>query len=256
MKLQVALLALIGLTPAVGFCDDPAPPPQDVWTGKGQAGYTSSQGNSESKAANVALDAAIVDGPWQQSVHLAGLYGQSAGIVAAERWEVAGQTNYDLTSQLYTFGGLRYQHDMFSGFEYQASVTAGMGYKFFNSDATKLDVQVGAGYKTFRPEILIDDPDGSGRVIARDVQPTESGAIGTLGVNYAQVLTKTTTLTDKMLVESGSDDTLITNTLAIAVKVSTKLALSVGYNVQDNTSPPVGAKHVDTLETLNLVYAF
>ena len=60
MKLQVALLALIGLTPAVGFCDDP--PPQDVWTGKGQAGYTSSQGNSESKAANVALDAAIVDG--------------------------------------------------------------------------------------------------------------------------------------------------------------------------------------------------
>jgi putative salt-induced outer membrane protein len=77
-----------------------------------------------------------------------------------------------------------------------------------------------------------------------------------VGVNFAQILTKTTTLTDKMLVESGSDDTLITNTLAIAVKVSTKLALSVGYNVQDNTSPPVGAKHVDTLETVNLVYAF
>jgi putative salt-induced outer membrane protein len=179
MKLHVAMLALIGLTPAVGFCDDPAPPPQDVWTGKGQAGYTSSQGNSESKAANAALDATLVDGPWQHSFHLAGLYGQSAGIVAAERWETGWQTNYDLTSQLYTFGGLRYQHDMFSGFEYQASVTAGMGYKFFNSDATKLDVQVGAGYKTFRPEVLVDDPDGSGRVIARDVQSTESGVIGT-----------------------------------------------------------------------------
>jgi len=34
------------------------------------------------------------------------------------------------------------------------------------------------------------------------------------------------------------------------------LALSLGYNVQDNTTPAAGAKHVDTLETVNLVYAF
>jgi putative salt-induced outer membrane protein YdiY len=49
---------------------------------------------------------------------------------------------------------------------------------------------------------------------------------------------------------------LITNALAVAVKVSTKLALSVGYTVQDNTKPPAGLKRTDTLETVNLVYAF
>jgi putative salt-induced outer membrane protein YdiY len=42
----------------------------------------------------------------------------------------------------------------------------------------------------------------------------------------------------------------------VAVKISTKLSLSVGYTVQDNTAPPAGLKKVDTLETLNLVYAF
>jgi len=40
------------------------------------------------------------------------------------------------------------------------------------------------------------------------------------------------------------------------VKVSTKLALSVGYAVQDNSSPPAGLKKIDTLETVNLVYSF
>jgi putative salt-induced outer membrane protein YdiY len=40
------------------------------------------------------------------------------------------------------------------------------------------------------------------------------------------------------------------------VKISTKLALSAGYALQDNTKPPAGLKRVDTLETLNLVYSF
>jgi putative salt-induced outer membrane protein len=143
---------------------------------------------------------------------------------------------------------------MFSGFQYQESLTAGLGYKLFNSDTTKLDVQVGAGYKRLRPEELTKDSDGA--VASRIPEEAESGAIGTLGVNYSQALTATTTLTDKLLVESGSSDTLITNALALAVKVSTKLALSVGYAVTDNTKPPAGLKRVDTLETVNLVYSF
>jgi putative salt-induced outer membrane protein YdiY len=72
----------------------------------------------------------------------------------------------------------------------------------------------------------------------------------------SQALSSTTTITDKLLVESGSSDTLITNALALAVKISNKLALSVGYSVQDNTKPPGGLKKLDTLETVNLVYSF
>jgi putative salt-induced outer membrane protein YdiY len=38
--------------------------------------------------------------------------------------------------------------------------------------------------------------------------------------------------------------------------MSQKLALSVGYAIQDNTKPPAPLKKLDTVETLNLVYAF
>jgi putative salt-induced outer membrane protein len=255
MKASALILSLVCLAPVMAAAEDaPPPPPQGIWTGKGQAGYLSSQGNSEAKSANAAIDMALVDGPWQHALHLGGLYGQSAGIVSTERWDTLWQTNYDLTTDLYTFGALRYQHDMFNGFQYQASGTAGLGYKFINTDATKLSAQLGVGYRVLRPEDLTKD--AAGAVIARTPLASESGAIVAAGVNYSQALSSTTTLSDKLLIEAGSSDTLVTNALALAVKISTKLALSVGYAIQDNTKPPAGLKKLDTLETLNLVYSF
>ncbi len=75
-------------------------------------------------------------------------------------------------------------------------------------------------------------------------------------MTYSQALSRTTTLSDKLLVEAGSINTLVTNALALAVKISGKLALSVGYAIQDNSEPPAGLKKLDTLETVNLVYSF
>jgi putative salt-induced outer membrane protein len=254
MKRSILILVLSGITPLIAWADDaPPPPPQDVWTGKGQAGYTSSSGNSEGKSANAALDMAYLDDPWKHAFHLGGLYGQSAGLVSAERWDTSWQTNYDLTADLYTFGLLSYRHDLFSGFDYQASASAGLGYKIFATDSTKLDAQVGVGYQVLRPE---DITKLNGEVVSRTLLPSQKGIAETAAVNYSQALSSTTTLTDKLAVTASSADTLLTNTLAVAVKISTKLALSVGYTLQDNTKPPVGLKRVDSLETLNLVYAF
>ena len=129
-----------------------------------------------------------------------------------------------------------------------------MGYKFINTDATKFSAQLGVGYRSLRPEELTKD--ASGAVIGRTLEPSDGSAVVTAGLLYSQALTATTTVSDQLLVESGSSDTLTTNTLALAVKISTKLALSVGYNIQNNSNPPAGLKKLDTLETVNLVYAF
>ena len=253
MKSSALLLSLCGLAPIMAFADDPPPPPQDVWTGKGQAGYTSSSGNSEGKSANAAIDMAFLNDPWKHAFHLGGLYGQSAGIVSAERWDTSWQTNYNLTPDLYTFGLLTYRHDLFSGFDYQASASAGVGYKIIATPTTQLDAQVGVGYQVLRPE-LIDKPNGT--VVGRQLLPSENGIAETAALNYSQALSSTVTLTDKLALTSSSADRLVTNALAVAVKVSTKLALSVGYALQDNSSPPAGLKKIDTLETVNLVYSF
>src|SRR5882762_11305977 len=204
MKLGMWMSGFAVAAPLMAAADD-APPPEGVWTGKGQAGYVSSKGNTDSKSANIILDMALVEGPWKHAFHLGGLYGQNAGIVAAERWDTAWQSNHELTPNTFVFGGLRYQHDMFSGFQYQASGTAGVGYKIFDTDATKLSAQIGVGYRRLRPEELTIGP--SGAVAKRTLRPAEGSAVGTFGATYSQALTSTTTLTDKLLVESGSTDT-------------------------------------------------
>ncbi len=233
---------------------DDAPPPQDVWTGKGQAGFLSSKGNSDAKSFNAALDLTRYDGPWKHALDLAGLYGSSSGIVSAERWQARWQTNYDLTPKIFTFGALRFDHDMFSGFQYLASVTGGLGYKILDSADTKLTAQAGAGYRSLRPEDLVKDDTGA--VVERTPGDRQGGAIFTAGLDYSQALTSTTTLSNKALLETGSDNTLITDTVALAVKVSDKLAVSLGYGITDNTKPPAGLKKIDTVTTVNLVYAF
>jgi putative salt-induced outer membrane protein len=253
MNLHKLLLSVTILAPAAALADDP-PPPQDVWTGKGQAGFVSSQGNTQAQTANAAIDMALLNGDWKHAFHFGGLYGESAQIVSAERWDTGWESDYSINKPVFVFGALRYAHDMFSGFQYQASATGGIGYKIADTASTKFDVQAGAGYRELRPEELTKD--SSGRVTSRTLEPSDASVVFTFGANYSQALTNTTTLTDKLLVESGSSDTLVSNTLALAVKISGKLALSVGYNIQNNSNPPPGLKKLDSLETVNLVYSF
>jgi putative salt-induced outer membrane protein len=250
LTLRGVIGALAIAASIAAYADDPPP----GWSGKGQAGYLMSRGNSDADSANAILDLFLVRDGWKHELTLDGLYGKSAGIVSAERWDARLQSDYAITPKLFTFGALNYQNDKFSGFQYQASASAGMGYKFIDTDTTKLAAQVGVGYRSLRPEELIKDD--AGAVVERIPQQTQTEAIGTAGVDFERDFNSSTKLTDKLAVESGSSNTSIKNNLALEVKMSKKLSLAAGYGIVDNTKPPAGLKRVDSLVTLNLVYAF
>lgn len=244
--------ALVIAAPITAFADDL---PQG-WSGKGQAGYVMSRGNSDTDAANAKLDLFLLTPEWKHQFSLDGLFGRSAQVTSAERWDVRLQSDYTVNDGLFAFGALAYQDDRFSGFQYQGSGSAGMGYRFFNSDTTKLAVQVGIGYRALRPETLIKDPNGSGAVIDRIPLNSESEVVETTGIDFMHQFNSSTKLTDKLNSESGSSNTSIKNDLALEVKMSKQLALAAGYSVLHNTKPADGVKHTDTVTTLNVVYAF
>jgi len=248
-------IALLALAPALtAYGDEAPPPPQGVFIGKGQVGFLSSRGNSDAESLNANIDVLRYDGPWKNEIYVGGLYGKNSGIVSAERWETWGQSNYTISGDLFVFGGLRYEHDLFDGFQYQASVTGGLGYKLINTDDTKLTVQAGAGYRRLRPETI--DKDASGAVIARTPLEATGEAIATAGVDFSHAFSKTTVFTNKFLTEAGSSNTLLRDDLALTVKMSDKLALSVGYGIKDNTKPPAPLKKLDTVASVNLVFGF
>ncbi|MDE2339047.1 MAG: DUF481 domain-containing protein [Gammaproteobacteria bacterium] len=259
MKPMSAALVMVLLGPATAFAaSSTAAPAAAHFTGKGQLGFVASQGNAQGKSANAAINLNYLSGLWKHSLDLSALYGQSLGIVSAERWTAMWQSNRKISADAYAFGSLRYEHDMFDGFQYQGSGALGVGYTLIHSKTTTLSTQVGAGYMVSRPETLtsIALANPTRTFIERIPQASQRYAIGTLGVNYEHTITSTTSVSDKLLVNAGSVNTLVTNDLAFIVKVSTQLAVNLGYHIQDNTHPAAGIQHLDSTETVNLVYAF
>ena len=251
-----AATVLITVSSATARADDPPapPPPQHAWLGKGQLGFLESKGNSDAQSVNGSIDLSRYDDGFKNELYAGGLYGKSAGIVSAERLEARGQSDYAITPHAFAFGGLRYEHDLFDGFQYQASLTAGFGYKFIDSVDDRFAAQIGAGYRRLRPETIIKDDRGA--VVSRVPEDATGEAIATAGIDYLHKFTPTTTLTDKFLVEHGSTNTLTHDEIALAVKMSSKLALSVGYAITDNSNPPAPLRKVDTVTTVNLVFSF
>ena len=211
------------------------------WTGKGEAGLAIADGNTSTKTANAKLAAAWKMASWEHDFGLDGLYVRNEGVTTARRWEADEQSRYSFGGgETFWFGGARYEEDRFSGFDHQGVINTGVGRKFLDSDATKLSMQIGVGYK-FQETL--------------DVPPVHDNNIaGTAEIDFTRQLTATTSLTNKADGEFSADNNFLQDQLGLAVKISDRFALSLGYAVRHNTSPPPGFRKTDTLSTVNLVY--
>ena len=247
-------LALVCTIPAA-YADD-TPPPKG-WAGQGQAGVVLARGNADATTANAKLDATNTVGDWKHLLHLAYLYGESASISTAQRLEYGWQSNYNFGKRAFVFGSVNGEDDHFDGFVYQITFATGLGYKLIDSQSTRLTGTLGFGYRRLQSEQLLhDNPNNSTEVTGRIKGESASDGVGSAGLDYQQQLTHTTKLVDKLLVQSGGQNTAVANDFAVQVSMTETLALSVGYGLRYNSNPPAGTKSTDQLTTINIVYAF
>jgi putative salt-induced outer membrane protein len=221
------------------------------WTGKGEAGLVIASGNTDTTTANVKLALANEIDKWKHQFGVSALYATSdPDGTTAQRWEAFEQTDYNYSPRDFWFGAARFEDDRFSGFEYQATLSAGYGRKFIDTDVTKFTGTAGVGYKFFETRDVLDEVTG---VLLEPGDSDSEGVFrGTL--DYDHKFTATSSLLDKFIVEAGADNTFVQNEIALQVKMTDVLALAVGYSVRHNTDPPAGFEKTDTLTTINLVY--
>jgi putative salt-induced outer membrane protein len=256
--IPVALLAASACVwaddPPAGTKPPPAPaPPPPPLTVKAQVGYVSSHGDTTAQTANAKISANYNVGDWKHDLELAGLYGKSNDIVSAERFVAGWQSNYNFSTRMYAFGALDYNDDKFSGFQYQETVSTGVGYSIVKLADATLDAQAGVGYRRLRPELLVPEPDGD---VTRTPLDEEDGAVATATIKGMYAFNSVTKVTDVLAAQSGSDNTMVQNDLNLQVNMSKSLAITAGYEIIHNTSPPDGLVKTDTLVTFNLTYAF
>jgi putative salt-induced outer membrane protein len=215
------------------------------WIGKGEAGLAFANGNTRSSTANARVAVTRKSASREYSFGAGGLYVRADGDTTARRWDASTQTRQDFIGRNFWHLGVRYEEDRFSGFDHQGVVTSGVGRRFVDNDRTRLLMQVGAGFKFY--ETLGDTMGGDDAGKADNIT-----FVSTL--EFQHRLTDTTTLLNKFGSEVNSGNTFLQNEVAVAVKMTDRLALSVAYAVRLNTDPPDTFKRTDRLTTANLVY--
>ena len=211
------------------------------WQGKGELGLVISRGNSEAETINAKADMSTVVDLWKHSVGFSALRSSSANVTTGDRYELHGQSDYKLSDRSYALGALRYENDKFSPFRYQAVASVGYGYKFIDTEATKLETELGVGYR---------------RTEDRLTQETEGDPIVRGGVHFDHKLTANSSIYDRFLVEAGSDNTFLQNEAGIKANINSSLALSVAHVIRHNSDVRAPLKSTDQLITANLVFSF
>lgn len=229
---MVAIMALGGFASGTAAAD---------WSGKGTFGGVLARGNTETETINLNIDVENKLDRWTHKAGASMLRTVTDDVTSADRWELRGESQYSLTDRSYVFGALRYEDDAFTDYDYQATLSGGYGYRFIANETTKLEGQIGAGYREAEVRLTGEQQDG---IIAR-------GAL-----DFEHKLTATTLIYDRFLVESGSDNTFLQNALGVEVKINDTFALGLDYAVRHNTDVLPGTDKTDQVLTANLVYGF
>jgi putative salt-induced outer membrane protein YdiY len=220
-----AVLALVCAARPVFGQAPPAPP--KIWTVTASAGLALTSGNSDTISTNAAYDI-IYDPQRRNLVKSEGLFlrAKTEGELTANRLGFNVRDQYKLTTRLYLFGQNQYLRDEFKDIDWLLAPTGGLGYKLFDTPATKFDVDgsVGAVWE---------------KNTGLDV--SSSGALAT-GEKLIQTLTSNTTLTQAftgLWKMNDFEDALFTFGVSVAASMSTRTQLKVEALDTFKNKPPV-----------------
>jgi len=212
-----------------------------LWSGEVGVSFISNNGNTSSQ--NLGVKArAVRDGKvWRNTYKLESLNEETDDIRSAEKYFGSAKFDRKFSEIDYVFGLIEHEDDRFSGYDYQTSITAGYGRKLIQSDAHKLEMEVGPGYR--RSEIMGDN----------DVE--EEGTLrGAL--NYDWVITTASSFRQEVSVEAGENSTISKSLSRFKSQLNGSLALVISYEAKHTSSVPVGTHKFDSTTFVLLDYSF
>ena len=211
------------------------------WSGKGQLGFTSTSGNSDTTTLTAGLAGKYEVDQWIHTVSLDVLRADTNGIDTADRYILEGKSGYKFTDKDYVFFNTRYESDSFTAFDYTWTNAVGWGHKFYDNDDKRLITELGVGHK----------------IAAFDIDRNEdSGVVVTAKMDYMRKISDTISFDDVLRIESTSDNNFIQNDAGFTFKVSDKMGVKLSHQFRHNTDAPVGSQSTDRLVAASLVYDF
>lgn len=212
------------------------------WGGVGEFGFVSTTGNTDTESLNLKLEFIKESELWRHRIGAAALMSSKDGNDDAERYQAEYQADRKLSERSYVFGVGRWDSDKFGAYDPQYSVTFGYGRDLIVSETHHLKAEAGIGYRHLEERI-------SGE--------SSEDAIFRLLVDDVWKITENAEWGNRLLVESGSENTFTQFNTGLSVAMNQSFAVKVGFEMRNNSKIPAGAKDkTDTMTTVNLVYNF
>ncbi len=223
---------------SVALAQDAATP---VWQGEGELGYTAASGNTDSKNLNASLGISRETGAWKHSASLDLVQAEADDEDSADSRVFRARSEHAFGEHSYLFGATRYEDDRFSGFDFQASLTAGAGHLFVDSERHRFEASAGLGFRRLRDAVSRDD---------------EDDAIATAEAKYEYRISENATLSENLLIETGEENTYSESETALTTRINGNLSLKLSYLYKRNSDVPEDTDKTDELVTVSLVYGF
>lgn len=216
------------------------------WTSSVELGVINTTGNTKTQTAAAKADVTYEVEKWRHNGHVEG-YGSSSedadtgeSVTSAERYLLAGKSDYKFNEYDYVFGLVKLQKDLFSGFEYEHVVALGYGRKLIKQADMELDVEIGPGVRFYKVDNGISDEE----------------ALIRLAGKYWWAITDHSKFTQDLVVEAGEDLTSTTSVTGLQANINSALAMKLTFTAKNKSDVPVGTKETDTETALTLVYNF
>ena len=161
---------------------------------------------------------------------------------------VGYQLDGDLTDRAFAFGRARYDYDAFSGFEQRVFLGAGLGWRFYETDAVNWTVSGGPGARYTLAAEPAPSPEGA---------DAEAWAVSAYAASrFAWDVREGLALTQDAAVTYTEVSTTLAGEAALQSALTERLAAKVSYRVQHETDPLEGRAGTDTLLTAGVSYGF
>lgn len=239
------LLSALTLTAAAAATAQDTPADEGPWSGDIEFGYVSTSGNTETTSMKGRAEVLREVDKWRYNLHFDALNASEDGDRSAEQYLVWNKLDYKYSERGYLFGYASYSDDRFSGFDYQAVISAGWGYRILENENMTWDAEVGPGYrinKVSETNGFTEDDDRE--VILRGY------------TKYQWQISDSAKFTQELSVEAGSDNTISRSVTGLKANIIGALAMKLTYTVKYTENIPADNKHADTETAVTLVYTF
>ncbi|RBP52862.1 DUF481 domain-containing protein [Arenicella xantha] len=221
------------------------------WSGQGEAGIQKASGNTDSETVNLGLAFLWTNQDWSNEFDLSVYKSSNNGLDSANSVEAGYTLKRELTERSNLFFSLSYLDDEFDGFNEQSSVSAGYGYKVFDTETLTWETSIGVGYRDAE-QVILPEIGSTDEIQFVDV----GGATGVLRSKFKKQITENTKFKWNIKSEIGSDNTFVQSDAALFVSMNARFSLKAQLLVRHNTDPAPMLDETDTISMLSLVYNF